>query len=1080
ENVPDWENPRVTGINKEPAHTTLTPYPDEESALKCIREISPWFITLNGEWKFRLYENPSVVPKNFYDPDYVADDWDNIPVPSNWQMLGYDKPIYVNVQYPFRADPPRVPSDWNPTGAYRRKFIIPEEWIGKQIFLVFDGVDSAFYAWVNGHMIGYSQDSRLPAEFNITRYIKPGENLLAVEVLRWSDGSYLEDQDMWRMSGIFRDVYIYCTPNLHVRDFSVRTFFDEKYEDATLKVRVNIKNYSDARSKPHTLEVKLFDQEGLPVFSEPVMSPIGEINPKSEVIIDVERRVSRPRKWSAEDPYLYTMLLTLRDQNGVVEVVGCRVGFRQVEVRNGRILINGVPVYLKGVNRHEHDDVRGHAITVESMEKDIILMKQFNFNAVRTSHYPNHPAWYDLCDKYGIYIIDEANIECHGLVGFLRTIWQIEDTTGKKWSELLKEFHEKLKEKSWEEIMEEISRRFPRYTEPAHDPEWLHAFMERTVRMVERDKNHPCVIIWSLGNESGYGPNHDALAGWIHGYDPTRPVHYEGTIRTGERKISRSVDIISIMYPSLERLRELAEDPEDDRPIIMCEYAHSMGNSTGNLKEYWEMIRKYKRLCGGFIWDWVDQGIKKKTPEGIEYWAYGGDFGDIPNDGNFCINGLIWPNRKPHPAIWECKKIQQPVEAEAIDLLKGVFRILNRYDFTDLSILDISWELTEDGEVIQEGSLPKLYTPPHESEVVTVPFKIPDTLKPGAEYYLTIRYRLSKDTLWAEKGFEVGWSQFKMPFTVPPRPEIKLSDMPPLKLDENSEKIAILGEKFSLTIDKSAGCLCSLIYDGFNLIKNGPLLNVWRAPTDNDVPRLAPIWRSAGLDRLRHVVRSIRAERVADQLVHVVIESSLNTPENVEKFNCTYIYKVYGSGDIIIETNVKPGSNLPPHLPRIGLQLTIPGGFENFTWFGRGPHENYCDRKEGALVGVYSSTVDEQYVPYIKPQENGNKTDVRWVALTNNLGLGILAVGMPLMEVSAHHYTIGDFEGAKHTCDLKRREDITLNLDYMQSGLGGGSCGPDTLPQYLVKPEPVTFRIRLRPISPGESPMKLSKQVIKD
>ena len=1080
EGLPDWENPRVTGINKEPAHATLMPYPDEKVALECVRENSPWFMTLNGEWKFKLYNNPKLAPENFFDLKYDDSNWDNIPVPSNWQMLGYDKPIYVNVRYPFPADPPRVPHDWNPTGLYRRRFTVPEDWLNKQIFLVFEGVDSAFYVWVNGQFVGYSQDSRLPAEFSITRYIKLGENLLAVMVLRWCDGSYLEDQDMWRMSGIFRDVYIYCAPNLHIRDFFVRTFFDEKYENAILKVRVNIRNYSDIKSKPHIIEIKLFDDKGLPVFDKPVTKYIEWVNPRSEVVVEIEKEVIKPRKWSAEDPYLYTMLLTLRNELAeVVEVESCRVGFRQIEVKNGRILINGVSVYFKGVNRHEHDDVRGHAITVELMEKDIILMKRFNFNAVRTSHYPNHPAWYDLCDKYGIYVIDEANIECHGLLGFSRAVWQIEKELGKSWNEIVMDLKEKRKDKPWNGVIRELLDRFPKYVEPAHDPEWLHAFMERFVRMVERDKNHPCVIIWSLGNESGYGPNHDALAGWVHGYDPTRPVHYEGTIHT-RGKISCSVDVISIMYPSLERLRELAEDPEEDRPIIMCEYTHSMGNSTGNLKEYWDMIYKYRRLCGGFIWDWVDQGIKRVTEDGREWWAYGGDFGDEPNDGNFCINGLVWPDRKPHPALWECKKIQQPVEAEAIDLSKGIIRILNRYDFTDLGILDIFWELTEDGEVIQRGILPKIYTPPHESEVVTVPFNIPEKLKPGAEYYLIIRYKLSENTLWAERGYEVGWSQFKMPFEVLEGPEIKISDMPVLNVEEELDKIIVSGKEFGLTFDKNSGCISSLIYKGFNLVENGPLLNVWRAPTDNDVPRLAPLWRSAGLDQLKSVVRNIKAKKLAEQLIQIIVESSLCAPENLERFSCTYTYKIYGSSDIIVEADIRPKEGLPPHLPRIGLQLIIPEGFENFIWFGRGPHENYCDRKEGALIGLYKSTVDEQYVPYIKPQENGNKTDVRWAALTNNLGFGLLAIGMPLMEVSVHHYTAKDFENVKHTHELVRRKNIFLNLDYMQSGLGGGSCGPDTLPKYLVKPEPICFRVRLRPISPEDSPMELSKQRIEE
>jgi len=1037
--TPDWENPRIVERRREPAHTTLVAYPDEKTAIACERERSPWFLTLNGNWKFKLCENPQIVPEDFYKLNYDSESWDVIPVPSNWQMLGYDKPIYVNVRYPFPADPPRVPHDWNPTGLYRRIFMIPEEWSDKEIFLVFDGVDSAFYVWVNGQMVGYSQDSRLPAEFNITPYVRPGKNLVAVQVFRWSDGSYLEDQDMWRLSGIYRDVYLYCTPKIHIRDFFVKTIFDDEYQDAVLKVRVNVRNYSDFEAKQYFVEIKLFDKNEIPVFDEPLRCSVEKLKPHSEIAFEVEKKIQAPKKWSAETPYLYILLFTLKTETGnTVEVESCRVGFRQVEIKDGQILINGVPVLLKGVNRHEHDDETGHAVTVESMIKDIKLMKRFNFNAVRTSHYPNNPIWYDLCDRYGIYVIDEANIECHGLANIRGT---------------------------------------PYRKEPANDPEWLHAFMERSVRMVERDKNHPCVIMWSLGNESGYGPNHDAMAGWIHGYDPTRPVHYEGAIRV-PGKVPPSIDVLSVMYPSIERLIQLAEDPNEDRPVIMCEYAHSMGNSTGNLKEYWEIIHKYKRLCGGFIWDWVDQGLKRRTEDGQEYWAYGGDFGDEPNDGNFCINGLVWPNREPQPAMWECKKIQQPVDVEPVDLAKGKIRILNKYDFTDLGILDIFWELSEDGKIIQQGMLPKLHTPPRESCIVTVPFRMPK-FKPGGEYWLTVRFKLSRDTVWAEKSHEVGWAQLKMPFEVPSGPAIRVEEMPTLRFKESDRDITIRGNDFSLIFDKESGCISSFIFRGLELMKRGPQLNVWRAPTDNDAPRLAQRWREAGLDRLKHVVEEVKAERLTPQLICVKIKSTLLTPESAEKFHCQYVYKIYGTGDIIVETDVTPLADLPP-LPRIGLQLTIPGEFNRFTWYGRGPHENYCDRKEGAPIGVYSGTVDEQYIPYIMPQENGNKTDVRWVSLNNSSGLGLLAVGMPLMEVSAHHFTTEDLTKARHTYELKRRKDITLNLDYKQSGLGGGSCGPDTLPKYLIKPEHVCFSVRIRPLLPSESAMEISKQRIED
>jgi len=1074
EELPDWENPKVVERNREPAHVPITPYPDEGSALSGVRERSPWFISLNGEWMFKLVPNPGSVPKEFPLEDFDTKGFDEIPVPSNWQMLGYDKPIYTNVAYPFRPDPPRVPHDDNPTGLYRKTFEVPEAWSGRQVFLVFEGVDSAFYAWLNGRFVGYSEDSRLPAEFNVTPYVRfGGGNTLAVQVIRWSDGSYLEDQDMWRMSGIHRDVYLVCTPNVHVRDFFVRTELDGDYRDATLKVRASVRNYSDAQVEGCSLELKLLDPEGRPVFERPLAQQVGCVGARTEIFLDFEQRVENPRKWSAEQPHLYTLLLTLRDERGLeLEVERCRVGFRKVEVRDGKVLINGVPVLFRGVNRHEHDDVRGKAITFESMVEDVKLMKRFNFNAVRTSHYPNHPAWYDLCDEYGIYVIDEANIECHGLTGFSRSMQELERRTGKSWRELMEDvFTGRV---SWGELMSKVPEH---YVEPASDPSWLNAFMERCVRMVERDKNHPCVVMWSLGNESGYGHNHAAAAGWIHSYDPTRLVHYEGTIHVREG-VPKVVDVVSVMYPTIDSLIELAEDPNDDRPVIMCEYAHSMGNSTGNLKEYWEAIYSHKRLCGGFIWDWVDQGLKRKAENGQEWWAYGGDFGDKPNDLNFCINGLVWPDRKPHPAMWECKKIFQPVEFEAVDVSSGLIRVVNRYDFSDLGGLDLHWELCEDGTVIQSGKLPKLRTPPRGNDVLTVPFRTPQ-LKPGAEYWLVLRARLSDDTKWAERGHEVAFAQFKVPFEVPPSPMLKTEDMPKLRVKDSREQVVLSGKDFKLVFDKLKGCITSLNYRGSELVREGPYLNVWRAPTDNDAARMAFEWRKFGLDRVAHAVKEVRVEKVSSQLVRVHVDVVVKAPDVGEGFECKHVYSIYGSGDVVIETDVKPSEKLPP-LPRIGLRFNIPEGYDTLTWYGRGPHENYCDRKEGALVGVYSGSVDDQYVPYIKPQENGNKTDVRWASLTSGDGLGLLVVGMPVFELSAHRFTAEDFDRAKHTFELKRRDYITLNIDYRQSGLGGASCGPDTLPKYQIPPEPVRFSIRIKPFSSREeSAAELSKIKVK-
>ncbi len=1140
EQLPDWQNPQIVGRNKEPAHVPLVPYPDVASALRADRYTSSYLRLLNGPWKFFFAPNPASTPEGFYKPDFDVSAWDTIMVPGNWQLQGYDIPIYVNVQYPFPIDDlPRVPEDDNPTGCYRRTFTIPEEWEGRQIFILFEGVDSAFHIWVNGELVGYSQGSRLPAEFNITRYLRPGENTLAVRVYRWSDGSYLEDQDFWRLSGIYRDVYLWAAPTVHVRDFRVVTDLDEAYRDAVLRVQARVRNYGEEDASGHTVEVMLYDAEGQPVFEEPIAAPI-DVAAGEEVVVGLERAVSNPEKWSDEHPYLYTVVITLKDAAGqTVEIESNRIGFRKVELKDGQIHVNGKPILIKGVNRHEHDPDTGHTVTVDSMIQDIKLMKQFNINAVRTSHYPNDPRWYDLCDQYGIYVFDEANIESHGV-----------------WDRLTK------------------------------DPSWRTAFMERCIRMVERDKNHPCVIVWSLGNESGYGPNHDAMADWIHENDPTRLVHYHPA------EDAPIVDVLGPMYPSVARIIEMAQDPNETRPVVMCEYAHSMGNSTGNLKEYWEAIEKYPRLQGGFIWDWVDQGLRRVTEDGEEWFAYGGDFGDEPNDGNFCINGLIWPDRRPHPGLWEYKKVLEPVKVEPVDLTAGKVRIINKYRFVDLSGLTGSWSLVADGEVLQSGSLPRLTAPPGESEEVTIPVQQP-VLKPGTEYWLHIRFELARDTLWAEQGHEMAWAQFQMPFAVPEVAPLPVAKMPALELETDARAITVRGDDFMITFSRTTGRITSWRYGDRELILQGPALNIWRAPTDNDAntwgeQKMAIRWREAGLDRLQERAESVHAEQISPQLVQVSVHSvstpavgeepprserwaeflrqleegidmilreedirrlcqllgvdydslpgqgkverikALVTeldrsgrisdliqagtpfieaakfalpgrirraleeiqripPEELEqvfaphytaRFECDYTYTIYGSGDLVIEHRVVPHGDLPP-LPRVGLQMVLPGGYERFTWYGRGPHETYADRKLGARVGIYSGTVDEQYVPYITPQENGNKTDVRWVTLSNRQGIGLLAVGMPMFNVSAHHFTAHDFTKARHTYELKRREEIFLNLDYAQCGLGNASCGPGVLPQYLLEPREYQYRVRLRPIFLlAHSPIELSKQVL--
>jgi beta-galactosidase/beta-glucuronidase len=1034
----DWENPQVVGRNKEPAHAPLVPYPVAEAALAGDRSRSPYFKLLNGDWEFHWSPNPASAPEDFYREDLGT--WDTITVPGNWELQGYGVAIYTNVQYPFPVDDlPRVPHDDNPVGSYRTRFTVPESWDGRQVFLVFEGVDSACYLWVNGELVGYSQDSRLPAEFDVTAYVRPGENTLAVRVYRWSDGSYLEDQDHWRLSGIHRDVYLVAVPTVHVRDVWLRTELDEDYQDAVLRVSAQIRNYRDQDAGGCVVEVELLDTGA----NLQICKSAKEISVRAgdEVALEFEQAVADPEKWSAEHPSLYTLLVTLKDPAGdVLEVQSCRVGFRQVELKDGQMLVNGVPVVIKGVNRHEHDPDRGKAVTVESMVEDIRLMKQFNLNAVRASHYPNDRRWYDLCDEYGLYVFDEANIETHGV-----------------WDRLTK------------------------------DPEWETAFLERMVRMVERDKNHPSVIVWSLGNESGYGPNHEAIADWVHRRDPTRPVHYESATSwrtyTGPED-APCIDFVSVMYPSVDKIVEMAQTTGETRPLVMCEYAHAMGNSAGNLKEYWDAVEAHKRLLGGFVWDWMDQGIRQVTEDGVEWFAYGGDFGDEPNDGNFCINGVVFPDREPQPALWEVKKVSEPVRVEAVDLLAGQVRIVNRHHFSDLSGLDVSWMLSADDQVLQAGRLPRLGTPAGSSETVTIPFAKP-AVEPGVEYWLTVGFTLTQATRWADAGHEVAWAQFKLPFDLPAGPALRIGDMPKLEVEESEGTVRLRGPEFDLAFDRQDGVISSWQYRGAELVHRGPALNVWRAPTDNDEgPQwnpdlvLANKWRAAGLDRLRHQVKRVTVNQLKPQVVLILVQSFVCAPDHTDGFDCEYTYTIYGSGDVLLDIRAVPGRNLPL-LPRAGVQMTLPGGFEDFSWYGRGPHETYVDRKTGARVGVYAGTVDDQYVPYIVPQDNGNKTDVRWVTLANEGGTGLLAVGHPSLEVSAHHFTAQDLAQARHTYELERRKEITLNLDYRQSGLGGASCGPGTLPQYLIRPEEIHFSLRLRPFSRGQdSPMRLSKQTI--
>ena len=1063
----DWENPKVIGINKLPPHATTMLYSDVRAALRADQSGSPYYRSLNGPWQFHWVPKPAARPVDFYKTDYDAKKWATIPVPSNWQAHDYDVPIYLNIPYPFSqanppgtapaqegkvrmleelkvANPPHIPHDNNPVGSYRRTFTIPADWNNSRIVLHFAGVESAFYVWVNGKKVGYSEDSRTPAEFDITEFVKPGENLLAVEVYRWCDGSYLEDQDFWRLSGIYRDVYLLAEPNVHVRDFWAKTDLDDQYRDATLSLSLQLVNRSQKPSMAN-VEVSLFDEtfQTKPGDASKVVTRVGvrpvfepwtkqvDLKPGGEVLVNFQQQLANPKKWSAETPNLYAMVIVVKDAEGnVIETIPSRVGFRKVKVVDGLLLVNGKPVKFKGINRHEHDPVTAHTLSTASMIRDIRMMKQSNINAVRTSHYPNDPRWYDLCDRFGLYVIDEANIESHGMGYGPESL--------------------------------------------AKNPDWLDAHMARTKAMVERDKNHPSVVIWSLGNEAGNGPNFTATYEWTKQRDPSRPVQYE------RAELESNTDIVCPMYPPPAKLSEYAVKHQT-RPMILCEYAHAMGNSVGDLWSYWRPIYKHPQLQGAFIWDWVDQSFRApvtrdkmiattiKDPKEIRpdlkgyFWAYGGDYGppDTPSDANFCCNGLVASDRTPHPSLYQVKKVYQSIQIEPVDLAAGKVQVANLYDFISTAFVKGEWELMAGEKRLDGGPLDVPVIAPGEKAVVTAPMKsIQPT--PGVEYWLNLRFRLAEDAPWAAKGHVVAQEQFKLPVDKRVAPTA-LADLPPVEAVESDQAITLSGKDFRTALDKKKGTITSLKYGDAELVSQGPRPDFWRVPTDNDrgnqMPTRCGVWRNAGKNWR---IDKVTMRRLAPGAVRVDVDGTL--PDVEAKYSVAYT--VLGTGDVVLDVRYQAGEKKLPELPRFGMQMLMPGGFETMTWYGRGPSETQWDRKDGCPVGLYSGTVQEQFVDYSRPQENGNKTDVRWVSLTNDKGVGLLAVGMPLLNAKASHYATEEMEGKRHAYEIPWRETVTLNLDLQQMGVGGDtSWGELTHPEFMLKDKSYAYRFRLCPIT---------------
>ena len=1011
-----WIAPELIQVNRLPMRATLAPFPDLDSARKFVADAapihsapSPWLLSLNGEWDFHLAARPEAIPADFVNAAFqTGEGWAKLPVPSNWTMHGYDKPHYTNVQMPFDNEPPGVP-DENPTGCYRREFSVPTEWNGRRIVIHFGGAESVLYVWINGVAVGLSKDTRLPSEFDVTDYVKAGEtNVLSVVCIKWSDATFVEDQDQWWMGGIYRDVFLYSTEKGWINDVFARANLDDSYSNGTLNVSAKI-GFAARPEKGWSFEVNLCHPDGVAALPKPLRAVVeigGGHGTTPRLEAEFKAEIPDVQAWNHENPQLYTVTISLIAPDGrAVEHSAVRVGFRRVEMADRALLINGKQVMVKGVNRHEWDEYSGKVISRASMVRDIETLKQHNFNAVRTSHYPNDELWYSLCDQYGIYLVDEADIETHAFMSYI-----------------------------------------------CRDPRYASAFLERGIRMVERDKNHASVILWSLGNESGYGPNHDAMAGWIRHYDPSRPLHYEGAGWSWEEMDEKvrgrfASDLVCPMYSSVEKIVEYARagpNYPDRRPLILCEYSHAMGNSNGSLSDYWAAFEQYDALQGGFIWEWCDHGIARKTESGEKYWAYGGDFGDEPNDLNFVCDGLVWPDGAPHPALAECKKLQQPLGARWHDAIAGIIEITNKSDFTRLNWLRGEWNLEIEGVEIASGALPTLEALPGKSEKITL--VLPAQIAAG-EAFVTLRFFAAQATNWCAAGHEVAWEQLELA-NAPRSCALPARAATP---DARGEVLVLASGGIEAQFRDAA--LSSLQLGGQEIMAAPLNLQIFRGPTDNDGIKGwtgqsgKPLgrWLEAGYDQIELQPVEMRIENNA-----IITQMRGACKADPSAFELHQIWSL--EGEILRVSNRFVIAEGLPDVPQLGVTLALKKGFENLNYFGRGPQENYCDRRAGTAIGMYHSTVAEQYVPYILPQEHGNHTDVRALTLNNGaVEIEFRAASGP-MEAKASHFTPGDLLPAMHTFDLAPRDETWVTLNAKQRGLGTASCGPDALDRYKIWP----------------------------
>lgn len=1006
-----WENHQIDGINRMPARAHFLTFPSKEKALLNNNRYTHAFKNLNGVWKFMFLDAPEYSPEGFFNSDFDVTKMDDITVPGNWQLQGYGKMHYSDLWYNFPINPPYVPTE-NPTGIYKRTFFVEESYRDKKIIIRFCGVDSAYHLWINGKEVGYSKVARNESEFDITDIIRVGEeNDVTVRVYQWSDGTYLEDQDMWWESGIFRDVELIGVPKDGINDYKVIADLDDEYKNGIFKVEAFLRT-----TKEVNVTFELVDAGENTVFTKTVVAKEGKAC-IDEVIADVNH-------WTAETPYLYKLFMTVEDDGQIVEVIPQNIGFRNIRLNGETFLVNGVAIKFKGVNRHDYSPQNGRVVSREEIEKDIILMKQFNINAIRTSHYPNSYYLYDLCDEYGMYLIAETDLECHGF----------ELTGDYKWI--------------------------------TDDPSWELAYVSRMTRMIERDKNHPAIIFWSLGNESAFGCNFRKMTDVAHEMDPTRLVHYEGDFDV------ESADVYSTMYTWIENPKKpyLMKDiiEKSKKPHVHCEYCHAMGNGPGNLKDYQDLVYAHDKLQGGFVWEWFDHGIESFTESGEKYYRYGGDFGDDPSNKDFCIDGLIMPDRTPSPGLYEYKKVIEPITTTAVDIQKGIINLLSRYDFANLDRFNLVYKVMEDDVILQTGFMAVPSIEARANKDITLPYDLSAIkVKPGAHYYVNISYQLREDTSYASSGHELATAQFELPLYkegIVVRPEGILN------VEKEHTTLHVKGANFSLDFNLVNGNLMNIVRDGMQVLSKGPRLTLWRAPISNDMEIIDKLKKVYFLHLEHEVVMNIDYH-MEGNILKVEVDTINSTTNSAWHFKTKYVYTVCPSGDILIDVEGTPSGRVdlaPDMLPRIGVSMHLDKSMEHVRYFGMGPGENYADSKEAAQMGLYANTVDGLFTNYVIPQENGNHMGCKWVSMTNDRGMGLLASTEGDFNFSASWYEDKDLDDAKHTCDLVKRDYIIFNVDYKQNALGTNSCGQWQLDKYRAKFEDFKLSFRLTPFNNKE------------